>query len=152
MLTRASHLALAVCKGARKIGPSLTIFSPNQSATSYCVFRNRWDIKTKQKIKKWRLNCRPSFISPQFFRVHLGVRNCELFLCFTAFCFLGFIVLIPLFSVCFTSPGSLNNRFLHRGWEVFHRRLRLNMWGVRWNLNFIREWYEYDLFYQDRYF
>ena len=43
-------------------------------------------------------------------RVYLGVRNCELFLCFVPFVFLGFIVLTSLLYV----TGEFN-RFLHRG-------------------------------------
>ena len=48
------------------------------------------------------------------FRVYLGVRTCELFLCFVLFVFLGFIVLTSLFSL-FHVIGEFN-RFLHRGW------------------------------------
>ena len=44
------------------------------------------------------------------FGVYLGVRTCELFLCFVPFVFLGFIVLTSLFYV----TGEFN-RFLHRG-------------------------------------
>ena len=47
-------------------------------------------------------------------RVYLGVRTCELFLCFVPFVFLGFIVLTSLFSL-FYFTGEFN-RFLHRGW------------------------------------
>ena len=45
--------------------------------------------------------------------VYLGVRTCELFLCFVAFVFLGFIVLTSLFSLFYVT-GEFN-RFLHRG-------------------------------------
>ena len=46
-------------------------------------------------------------------RVYLGVRTCELFLCFVPFVFLGFIVLTSLFSLFYVT-GEFN-RFLHRG-------------------------------------
>ena len=45
--------------------------------------------------------------------VYLGVRTCELFLCFVPFVFLGFIVLTSLFSLFYVT-GEFN-RFLHRG-------------------------------------
>ena len=45
--------------------------------------------------------------------VYLGVRTCELFLCFVTFVFLGFIVLTSLFSLFYVT-GEFN-RFLHRG-------------------------------------
>ena len=41
--------------------------------------------------------------------VYLGVRTCELFLCFVPFVFLGFIVLSCF--VCFTSPVSLTGSY-----------------------------------------
>ena len=71
---------------------------------------SRWAL-----IRGWALirintvNCRPSFISPQYFGVYLGIKTCELFLCFPALCFLGSIVLTSLFSVCFTSPGEFES-------------------------------------------
>ena len=46
-------------------------------------------------------------------RVYLGVRTCELFLCFVPFVFLGFIVVTSLFSLLYVT--SEFNRFLHRG-------------------------------------
>ena len=45
--------------------------------------------------------------------VYLGLRTCELFLCFVPFIFLGFIVLTSLFSLFYVT-GEFN-RFLHRG-------------------------------------
>ena len=45
-----------------------------------------------------------------FIYMYLGVRTCELFLCFAPFVFLGFILLTSLFYV----TGEFN-RFLHRG-------------------------------------
>ena len=45
--------------------------------------------------------------------VYLGVRTCELFICFVPFVFLGFIVLTCLFSLFYVT-GEFN-RFLHRG-------------------------------------
>ena len=71
---------------------------------------SRWAL-----IRGWALirintvNCRPSFISPQYLGVYLGIKTCELFLCFPALCFLGSIVLTSLFSVCFTSPGEFES-------------------------------------------
>ena len=52
------------------------------------------------------------FVSAQF-SVYLGVRTCELFLCFAPFVFLGFIVLTSLFSLFYVTREC--NRFLHRG-------------------------------------
>ena len=45
--------------------------------------------------------------------VYLGVRTCELFLCFVRFVFLGIFVLTSLFSLFYVT-GEFN-RFLHRG-------------------------------------
>ena len=45
--------------------------------------------------------------------VYLGVRTCELFLCFAPFVFLGSIVFILLFSLFYITREF--NRFLHRG-------------------------------------
>ena len=49
-------------------------------------------------------------------RVYLGVRTCELFLCFVPFVFLDFIVLTSLFSLLYVT-GEFN-RFLHRAWMM----------------------------------
>ena len=94
---------------------------------------SRWAL-----IRGWTLirintvNCRPSFILPQYFGVYLGIKTCELFLCFPALCFRGSIVLTSLFSLFYVTGWVWINRFLYRGWEVLHRRLRLYMRGVRW--------------------
>ena len=47
-------------------------------------------------------------------RVYLGVRTCELFLCFVPFVFLGFILLTSLYSLFYVT-GDEFNRFLYRG-------------------------------------
>ena len=47
-------------------------------------------------------------------RVYLGVRTCELFLCFAPFVFLGSIVFTSLFSLFYVTREF--TRFLHRGW------------------------------------
>ena len=47
--------------------------------------------------------------------VYLGVRTCEIFLCFVPFIFLGFIVLTSLFSLFYVT-GVFSHRVLHRGW------------------------------------
>ena len=47
------------------------------------------------------------------FPVYLGVRTCELFLCFALFVFLRSIVLTSLFLLCYVTCEF--NRFLHRG-------------------------------------
>ena len=47
-------------------------------------------------------------------RVYLGVRTCELFLCFAPFVFLRSIVLTSLFPLFYVTCEF--NRFLHRGW------------------------------------
>ena len=44
------------------------------------------------------------------FGVYLGVRTCELFLCFVPFVFLGSFVLTSCF-LCFTSPLSLTSSY-----------------------------------------
>ena len=65
---------------------------------------SRWEL-----IRGWALirintvNCRPSFILPQYFGVYLGIKTCELFLCFPALCFLGSIVLTSLFSLFYVT-------------------------------------------------
>ena len=45
--------------------------------------------------------------------VYLGVRTCEVFLCFVAIIFLHSIVLTSLFSLFYVNCER--NRFLHRG-------------------------------------
>ena len=47
------------------------------------------------------------------FRVYLGVRTCEVFLCFVTIIFLGSIVLTSLFSLFYVTCER--DRFLHRG-------------------------------------
>ena len=47
-----------------------------------------------------------------FFQVYLGVRTCELFLCFAPFVFLGSTVFTSLFSLFFVTCEF--NRFLHQ--------------------------------------
>ena len=59
------------------------------------------------------MSCRFVIKCPANYRVYLGVRTCELFLCFVPFVFLYFIVLTSLFSLCYVT-GEFN-RFLHRG-------------------------------------
>ena len=48
----------------------------------------------------------------RYFGVYLGVRTCELFLCFAPFVFLGSIVFTSLFSLFYVTREF--NRFLHR--------------------------------------
>ena len=59
--------------------------------------------------------------SRRFFRVYLGVRTCELFLCFAPFVFLGSILFTSLFSL-FTSPVSLTGSYTEV--EPFFRRVK----------------------------
>ena len=54
-----------------------------------------------------------NFSSYPHFRVYLGVRTCELFLCFAPFVFLCSIVLTSLFPLFYITCEF--NRFLHRG-------------------------------------
>ena len=58
--------------------------------------------------------------SRRFFRVYLGVRTCEHFLCVAPFVFLGSIVFTSLFSL-FTSPVSLTGSYTEV--EPFFRRV-----------------------------
>ena len=44
-------------------------------------------------------------------RVYLGVRTCELFLCFVPFVFLGFILLTSLFSLFYVTVMSLTGSY-----------------------------------------
>ena len=48
------------------------------------------------------------------FRVYLGVRTCEVFLCFAPFVFLGFIVFTSLCPLLYATREF--HRFFHRGW------------------------------------
>ena len=68
-------------------------------------------------LKRMNLNTTPHVHDAQIisskFRVYLGVRTCELFLCFVPFVFLGFVVVTSLFSLFYVT-GEFN-RFLHRG-------------------------------------
>ena len=59
--------------------------------------------------------------SRRFFRVYLGVRTCEHFLCVAPFVFLGSIVFTSLFS-SFTSPVSLTGSYTEV--EPFFRRVK----------------------------
>ena len=59
------------------------------------------------------LGADPNLRIPEVNRVYLGVRTCELFLCFAPFVFLGSIVLTSLFSLFYVTREF--NRFLHRG-------------------------------------
>ena len=65
----------------------------------------------KQAITKFILFMNVDMVDTNW--VYLGVRTCELFLCFAPFVFLGFIVLTSLFSLFYVT-GEFN-RFLHRG-------------------------------------
>ena len=64
---------------------------------------------------------RPKFKLPNFkltdillkFWVYLGVRTCELFLCFVAIVRVRVIMLTSLFSLCYVTREF--HRFLHRG-------------------------------------
>ena len=58
--------------------------------------------------------------NPSISGVYLGVRTCELFLCFTPFVFLRSIVLTSLFPLFYVTCEF--NRFLHRGWADFRLR------------------------------
>ena len=58
--------------------------------------------------------------------VYLGVRTCELFLCFAPFVFLRSIALTSLFPPFYVTCEF--NRFLHRGWADFH------LWKSKSNL------------------
>ena len=62
--------------------------------------------------------------------VYLGVRTCELFLCFAPFVFLGSIVLTSLFSLFYVTREF--NRFLHRGWANLFSSRR-SAWSVKCN-------------------
>ena len=64
--------------------------------------------------------------NPSISWVYLGVRTCELFLCFTPFVFLRSIVLTSLFPLFYVTCEF--NRFLHRGWADFH------LWKSKSNL------------------
>ena len=58
------------------------------------------------------------------FCVYLGVRTCELFLCFAPFVLLGFIVLTWLFFLFSLTCKFF--RFLHWGWLSSFRWMMLN--------------------------
>ena len=48
------------------------------------------------------------------FMIYLGVRTCEVFLCFVTIMFVLSIVLTSLFSLFYVTREG--DRFLHRGW------------------------------------
>ena len=58
-----------------------------------------------------------SLLATQF-RVYLGVRTCELFLCFAPFVFLGFSVSTSLFPLLYVTREF--HRFVHRRWALIH--------------------------------
>ena len=74
---------------------------------------------SKQEIKKIIFD-RVEVVLLMNFRVSLGVRTCELFLCFVAIVRVRAIVLTSLFSLFYVT-GEFH-RFLHRGRaELYYR-------------------------------
>ena len=61
---------------------------------------------------------------PLYFRVYLGVRTCELFLCFVAIVRVRAIMLTSLFSLFYVTREF--HRFLHRGRAVYFMTMWIN--------------------------
>ena len=59
----------------------------------------------------WHLSMQFSYFAK--FRVYLGVRTCEIFLCFVTIMFILFIILTYLFSLFYATREL--DRFLHQG-------------------------------------
>ena len=78
-----------------------TVYKQHYTPTLYII---QHSYKSRELIFLWF----------SFYWVYFVVRTCELFLCFAAFVFLGFIVLTSLFSLFDVTCEC--NRFLHRGW------------------------------------
>ena len=70
------------------------------------------------------------------FRVYLGVRTCEVFLCFAPFVSLGFIVLTSLCPLLYVTREF--HRFFHRGWAdpIFRDKLEREATGAGETLSF----------------
>ena len=62
---------------------------------------------------------------------YLGVRTCELFLCFSSFVFLGSIVMTSLLTLFYVNCEFY--RFLHSGWATFYLLCRKVSSWVLWN-------------------
>jgi len=68
-------------------------------------------------IIQYKKSCPQQMCLPRkslIFRVYLGVRTCEVFLCFAPFVFLGFIVLTSLCPLPYVTREF--HRFFHRQW------------------------------------
>ena len=112
----------------------LTLFSWTtfvETAVYYNIRINKIN-KKREKVEsfvlaaktKWQIS--ESMIGntlSQPFRVYLGVKTCEVFLCFVTIMFVLSVVLTSLFSLFYVTHEG--DRFLHRGWAAISEQYYL---------------------------
>ena len=122
-------LARALIRRAvKRAGPSKKVWCSRLRSTEtrrfYLLTLELWFLKkfheapfyVNQQLF-WCIICSEAIAKGEFFWVYLGVKTCEVFLCFVAIVRVRPITLTSLFSLFYVTGEC--HRFLHRGWAVF---------------------------------